>query len=232
MKPIKHNNNQNQEQMKKLILTSLFLAFLTSCSSPLNKKYSDENLEQDATEIKESGKLEDGDAELLAGWIMKSKLQGTSLEDKTYKEILDEAKKFKNEQEELALKAKKEAEEKKKIMQESVVISIYDKGFEQADYESYNSFNYVIKNNSKKDIKAFKFSFNIYDALGDEIGDGYSVSSTDETVKSGDEYKTTIYFDFNQFIDEDIELKNSKFSDLVIDVRPEKIVYTDGSILE
>jgi hypothetical protein len=218
--------------MKKTILLLAMISLIVACSSPLDKKYSDETMEADAKEIKESGDLDSEDAKLIAGWIMKSKFQGKDLTDKTYREILEEAKDFKTEQEELAKKAKMEAEAKKKKMQEAIVVSLFDKGFAKADYEDYNSFSYVLKNKSEKDIKAFKFSFDIYDALGDELGDGYQVSSTDNTVKAGEEFKTTIYYDYNQFTNDDIKIKNAKFEDLTFDIRVHKIVYTDGTILE
>lgn len=218
--------------MRKTILLLALLLVLVSCTSPLDKKYSNETLETDAKEIKESGDLEDDDAELLAGWIMKSKLQGKNLSDKTYREIIDEAKIFKTEQEELAAKAKKETEDKKNKMQEAIVVSLFDKGFAKADYQDYNSFSYILKNKSSKDIKAFKFSFNIYDALGDELGDGYSISSTDKTVPAGEEFKTTIYYNYNQFTNDDIKIKNAKFEDLTFDIQVQKIVYTDGTTLE
>jgi len=218
--------------MKKTVLLFTAITILFSCSSPLDRKYSEENLQKDAKEIKESGKLKSEDLELLAGWIMKSKFQGNDLSDKTYNEIINEAKSFKKEQEELASKAKKEAEIKKKRMQETMIISIFDKGFTKSDWETYNSFSYVVKNKSNKDIKAFKFSFKIYDVLGDEIGDGYRVSSTDKIIKANEESKKTIYYDFNQFMNKDIIIKNAKFKDLSFDIKVDKIVFTDNSVLE
>jgi hypothetical protein len=218
--------------MKNTFLLLTVVLTLLSCSSPLDKNYNDDTLKEDAQEIKESGDLEENDAELIAGWIMKSKLTGQDLSDKTYREILEEAKSFKNEQVELAQKAKEDAAAKKKQMEEATVVSLFDKGFAEGDFESYNTFSYILKNKSRKDIKAFKFSFDIYDALGDELGTGYGVSSTENIVKAGEEFQKTIYYDFNRFTNDDIKIKNAKFKDLIFDVKVQKIVYTDGSILE
>ncbi len=218
--------------MKNTFLLLAVAVLFFSCSSPLDKKYSDENLKQDATKIKEEGELVEEDSKLLGSWILKSKLQGEKLSDMTYREILNQAKNFRQEQEELAEKAKKEAEARNKKMQNAIVVSIFNKGFVSADYQSYNYFDYAVKNKSNKDIQAFKFNFNIYDALGDEISDGYQVSSTDSIIKANEEFKTRIFYNYNQFMDDDIKIKNAKFDAFIFNIRINKIVYTDGSTLE
>ena len=60
--------------MIKKITLFLFTVALISCSNPLDKKYSEATLKQDAKELKESNKMSDEDLQLLAGWILKSKL--------------------------------------------------------------------------------------------------------------------------------------------------------------
>ncbi len=119
--------------MRKVILIFGSLLIILSCSSELDKKYSDDTFLLDAKEIKNSGNLNKEDIELLGKWIIKSKFRGDDLSQKTYGEILDEAKKVKKEK-------------------EAVVVSIFDKGFAKADYESYNSFSYIIKNKTGKSL--------------------------------------------------------------------------------
>jgi len=218
--------------MKKLTTYAVLAIMLAACSSPLDKPYSQDTFEEDAKAIKEAGALDDEDAKLLAGWIMKSALSGESLDGKTYNEIITEAKDFKAEQEALAEKARAEAEERKNRMKNAAVISIYEKGFTKLDYEDYNWFEYIIKNKSDKDIKAFKFSFDVYNTLGDKIGNGYQVSETKNQVAGNGEFSTKIYYDYNQFKNDDNIIKNAGIDELTFDIELIKVVYTDGTVLE
>ncbi|MDM1042148.1 MULTISPECIES: hypothetical protein [Empedobacter] len=218
--------------MIKKITFFLFVALLVSCSNPLDKKYSETTLEQDAKAIKESKKLSDEDLQLLAGWIVKAKLTGESLESKTYDDILNEAKNYKLEQEKLKIEAEKAEAEKAKKMTDAITVSITGKGFIEADFQSYNTYKYAIKNKSSKTIDAVKFNFTILNKLGDEIGDGYELSLTDDKIAPNQVYINEAFFDYNQFMDQDIKIKNSKFEDLKFVIKVVKIVYTDGTTLE
>ncbi|WP_452598785.1 hypothetical protein, partial [Pontimicrobium sp. MEBiC01747] len=116
--------------MKKTLLIFLVSILTFSCSTPLDKKYSEETFETDAKEIKESGKLSEEDALIMVGWIMRSKLKGEHLEGKTYNEIIKEAKDYKKEQELLTKKVKLEEEEKRQRLSSALTVAMYDKGFE------------------------------------------------------------------------------------------------------
>jgi uncharacterized lipoprotein YmbA len=59
--------------MKK-ILSIVSLVILASCSSPLEKTYSEDGLEKDAPELKEA--LDSNDLQLLMGSIFRLTLQG------------------------------------------------------------------------------------------------------------------------------------------------------------
>ncbi len=219
--------------MKKIFtfMMVLFALLLVSCSSPLDRKYNKETLDDDVKAMRESG-VADDDMMAIGGWVMKSAIDNTNLDGKTYRDILKDAKDYSKKQKELEEKARKEAELLQKKMKEAAVISIYKKDFVAADYESYNVFSYVVKNTGDKDIKAFKAEFTITNVLGDEIGDGYRFDCTDHTVKVGEEYKTDVYFEYNRFINSTIEIKETPFKDLNFDIKITKIVYTDGSVLE
>ena len=115
--------------MKKTLLIFLVTILSFSCSTPLDKKYSEETFETDVKEIKESKKLSDEDALIMAGWIMRSKFKGENLEDKTYNEIIKEAKDYKKEQKLLAEKAKLEEEEKRQRLGLALTVAMYDKGY-------------------------------------------------------------------------------------------------------
>jgi hypothetical protein len=216
--------------MKKISLTLLIAFVLLACSSPLNKKYSDETFEADAKEIKESGKLSDEDALIMAGWILKSKLTGEKLDGKTYAEIIDEAKDYKSEQEALAEKAKLEEEEKRQRLSSALTVAMYDKGYEEYDYQDYLTYSLAFNNKTAKDIRAFKGSISIQDLFNTEIK---SINLTiDDPIKAGETFKGTYTTEYNQFKDEDSRLKNKDMDDLKIVWTPEKIIFTDGTTME
>ena len=97
---------------------------------------------------------------------------------------------------------------------------------------TFNVFEYAIKNKSQKTIDAVKFKFRIFNKLGDEIGDGYNVSVTKDKIAPDKIYTDEAGFDFNQFKNEDLTIKNSKFEDIKFVVDVEKVVYTDQSVLQ
>ena len=215
-----------------IVLIALLSVIALSCSGPLDKEFNEDTVAEDTKEITESGDVSKEEVETLAMWIFSQKLQDKSLEGKTYGDLLTEAKAYKAEQEAIAAKAKAEADAKAKKLREAAVVSIYDKEFHEGEWQAMYGFNYVIKNKAAKDIDALKFTFNIYDKLGDKIGTGYSVSITKEEIPAGEEYKSAAYWDYNQFSNDDSKIKNAEMKDLVFDIALEKIVYTDGSTLE
>lgn len=227
---------------KMLFVFSAFICF--SCSGPVNKEYSDETVAEDLKAIVDSEDLTSDEMSTLGGWILgASFVEGRELKGKTYSDILNEAQVYKIEQEALALKAEKERKSleakaraelkaRKEKFRKAATVSIFDKGFHKNDWESAVSFSYAIQNKSKKDIEALKFSFSIYDKLGDPIGENYSISVTDEPIPVGSKFKDVGYWDYNQFIDENVRIKNTDYEDMVFEIQLEKIVYTDGTVLD
>ncbi|KAB1231648.1 hypothetical protein [Chryseobacterium viscerum] len=222
--------------MKKIVIVAS-LIFLTACSNPTSKKYNEATITEDLKEIGESKKWNEKEAGLFAGWLIRAKLKGESLENKTYQNILDEAKKFKAEEDALAEKAKKEAEERKQKMKNAVTVTIFAKeyvpsNFDAGRLEDYNLFKYALQNKSSKEIKAAKISFKIFNALGEQIGDSYSMDFTDDRIAANTTFKGDAAFDYNQFSNDDKKIASAKFEDLIFDFDVQKVVYTDGSVLE
>ncbi|MGL6125797.1 hypothetical protein [Chryseobacterium artocarpi] len=83
--------------MKKILILCSFVA-LASCSNPTDKKYNEATMAEDLQAIVQSKKWNEQDAGLFAAWLIRSKLKGESLENKTYQGILEEAKKYKAEE--------------------------------------------------------------------------------------------------------------------------------------
>lgn len=213
------------------------LLVLASCSNPADRKYNETTMSEDLKDIAESKDWNESDAGLFAGWLMRAKFKGESLDSKTYQDILDEAKKYKAEEDALAEKAKKDAEVRKQKMKNAITVTIFGKDFIKSDWEKgvtddYNVFDYAIENKSGKEIKAAKIKFKIYNSLGDQLGDDFVMDFTDDRIAAGARYQNQAGFSYNQFKDDDTKIASAKFEDLMFDFDVEKIVYSDGSVLE
>jgi len=130
----------------------LFISLIISCSSPLDKKFSEETAENDISAIKEE--IDSTEIMLLAGNMIRLKFQNKKLENMTYQEILDDGKKWKAEQEKIELeqrklaeKAKRKEELKSRKLSESILVSCFEKSFIKYDYQEYITYKFVIKTN-------------------------------------------------------------------------------------
>lgn len=221
--------------MKRFIMGAAIMA-LMSCSNPADKKYNEKTMAEDLKEIAESKKWNEQDAMLFAGWMIRAGLKGENLESKSYQEILDEAKKYKAEEEALAEKMKKEAAARKQKMKNAITVAILSKEFIERDWDNYtndyNVFNYVIENKSKKEIKAAEIEFKIYNSLGKQLGEQYVIEFTDDRIAPGAKSQHNSGFVHNQYVDDDVKIASAKFEDLLFDFDIKKIVYSDGSVLE
>lgn len=221
--------------MKKQLLLIGITAFLFSCSSPMDKKFNEETAKEDIAAIK--SKLDSTDLQLLAGSMIRLKFQDKKLEEMTYAEILENGKKWKAEQEKveaeqkaLAEKAAKEEAERKKRLNEAVMVSCYEKGFTKYDYEDYITYKFVIKNKSEKQIRAVKGGITFTNLFDDKISSLNFVY--DQPIEAGKEVTWNATTDYNQFKDEDQALKNKELKDLKVIWKPEKIIFENGTTLE
>jgi hypothetical protein len=221
--------------MKKTLLFISLIGLLWSCSSPLDRKFSEETSEKDIKEIK--SELDSTELMLLAGSMIRLQMTGEKLEEMTYREILDNGKEWKAEQEKieaeqkaLAEKAKKEEEARIKKLTESVLVSCYSKSFAEYDYQEYITYKFVIQNKSDKGIRAVKGSISFTNLFDDEIK---SLSFVyDQPIAAGKEVTWNAQTDYNQFMDDDVALKNKDLKDLKVVWKPEKVIFEDGTTLE
>jgi hypothetical protein len=221
--------------MKKIILVLGLITLLISCSSPMDKKYNEETAAEDLVAIK--SELDSTEMKLLASSMFRLKLQDKKLEGMTYAEILEEGKEWKAKQERkeaeqkaLAEKAAKEEAERLKKLTEAVVVSCFEKGFTEYNYEDYITYKFVIKNKSDKDIRAVKGGITFTNLFDEEISSLNFVY--DQPIEAGTEVKWNAQTDYNQFKDEDKNLRNKDLKDLKVVWKPEKIIFDDGTTLE
>ena len=222
--------------MKKLhYLAMALLLAMVSCSNVLNKQFNEDTVKEDFEEISKT--IDSNDLKLLMGSVFRLKFKKTDLSTMTYGEIMADGKKWKAEKEKEAAEekalaeeaARKEAERVKKLS-ETVVVTVFEKGFEKANYKSYISMTFAIKNKTDKTIRALKGSVifsNLFDEKIKEVNVVY-----DQPVSGKSVVNWEAYIKYNQFKDEDVSLKNKLLKDLKVSWVPEKVIFEDGTTLE
>ncbi|WP_290795797.1 hypothetical protein [Flavihumibacter sp. UBA7668] len=168
---------------------------------------------------------------------MRARMLGDKLDNKTYQEILDNAKalraKAEKEQAEakvLAEKAALEKEQQRQLFAKVLTVALYDKGYYKGDWEAYLTYEVAFENKSEKDIRAIKGSMLITDLFDTKIKEINIVE--DDRIPAGKILKKSYSTDYNQFMDEDTRLRSKDLKDIKAIWTPEKIIFSDGSILE
>lgn len=213
-----------------LIIAGLFV--FVSCSSPLDKPYKKETLQEDMMLIKK--KVSEEDFALLTGQIMLKTMSEDEMLGMTYGDLLEEGKKIqeellKEEEEEkrLAEEARKEEEERVKRLEKTLSVNLVDKGYTEVNYSDYITMKFTFNNKSSKNIRAFSGKVVIYDLFDEEItsvGIAY-----DDPVPAKSKVNWDAQTDYNQFLDSDKKFKNKDLEDLKIKWVPEKIIFEDGT---
>tara|TARA_B110000879_G_scaffold190935_1_gene255669 strand:+ start:74 stop:739 length:666 start_codon:yes stop_codon:yes gene_type:complete len=221
--------------MKKLLLLVGMTAVLFSCSTPMEKKYNEKTALKDIQLIKAA--IDSTEFNLLAGSVFRLKLKDKKLEEMTYAEILEDGKKWKAEQEKieaeqkaLAEKAAKDEAERIKKLTESVIVSCFEKGYSEVDYQDYITYKFVILNKSEKAIRAVKGGITFTNLFDEKIK---SLSFVyDKPIEAGEQVNWDATTEYNQFMSGDKTLKNKDLKDLKVVWNPEKIIFEDGTTLE
>ncbi len=221
--------------MKKQILAIALAALLASCSSPMDRKYNQATAEVDLKEVAEE--LDTTDMMLLASSLLRLPFEGRSIEGMTYREMLADAKKWQanqdkveQEQKALAEKAAKVEAERVARLQQSVMVTCFNKGYHEGDYQDYITYGFVIHNKSDKAMRAVKGSITFTNLFDEEIKTLDFVY--DQPIEAGGQTNWDATTEFNQFMDEDQAMLQKELKDLRVVWSPEKVIFTDGSILE
>ncbi len=122
--------------------------------------------------------------------------------------------------------------EQAKIELQKVTLEITDKGFHQADYMSGSyqdqiTMSLKFTNNTDKEIRGVEGALTFYDIFDNEIS-AKSISYDKEIpAKESKVWESGI--DYNQFMDEDVKLKNTELKNLKYKWNVSTIVYVDGN---
>lgn len=212
---------------KRIIILGISLMsviLISSCSSPMDKKFNEATFRKDISEV--INELDSSDARILTTSMIRLKFDDENVDNMTYWDILEQGKKLKLRKELLA----KEKATKESLMLGMVNIICLTKGFEAHNSNEYITYKFNIKNNSNKNIRAIKgmISFtNLFDEPITSLDVIYDISINANT--NIDWKASSVY---NDTLNEDILLETKKLDDLKIVWKPSKIIYEDGTILE
>lgn len=131
-------------------------------------------------------------------------------------------------------KKKKDEEEKQKYekLRGIIAIEIVEKTFSPSDFmKGIYDDNILIKfkftNNSDKNIKGFQGEVRFLDMFNNEISS--NPLKYQEGVKSGETKEYLASKSYNQFMNDDKQLKNTELSNIKIEWLPNTIIYEDGT---
>lgn len=115
-------------------------------------------------------------------------------------------------------------------LSKKVSMEITKKAFTERGYQEFNEFTLKLTNNTEKDITGVKGTITFMDLFGDTI-DGANLSY-DEGIKVGESKLYLAGIDYNQFIDESIELRQIDLENLKYEWEVNTIIYADGTTEE
>lgn len=221
--------------MKKHLLLFGITVLLFSCTAPMQKKFNEETVKEDMEAIRKQ--LDSTELKLLSGTMFRLKIQDQKLEQMTYSEMLEDGKKWKAEkdkieaeQKALAEKALKEEAARIKKLTEAVIVSCFEKGYTEVDYQDYITYKFVIQNKSEKKIRAVKGEITFTNLFDEKIKSLNFVY--DQPIKAGKQVNWNATTDYNQFMDGAKTLKSKDLKDLKVVWEPEKVIFEDGTFLE
>ncbi|NTW15333.1 MAG: DUF2939 domain-containing protein [Candidatus Moranbacteria bacterium] len=147
-----------------------------------------------------------------------------------------DAKKVAEEQEQRAAeqaKAEAEAERKKfDVLRAVISLDVTEKTFIPSDiyrgtYQDFIGMSLKITNHSDKAVRGFQGKLKFMDMFDNEIST--NPIKYEQAIKADESVNYSVTKDYNQFIDEDNQLKNTELSSLKYEWMPDTIIYEDGT---
>lgn len=222
--------------MKKLILIMGMTALMFSCSSPLDMKVNKDTMKEDMVQVRSV--IDSTELNLIFGSMVRSELHLTKdMEEMTYRELLENGKDWKAKQDKVEAEQKVLADEavadeaiRVEKLSNAVMVSCFEKGYTEHNYKNYITYKFAINNKSNKTIRAFKGNIAFNNIFGDNIK---TISIMyDQPIERGETVNWAATTDYNQFMDDDIELNNKELKDLKVVWSPSQIMFEDGTTLE
>lgn len=123
-----------------------------------------------------------------------------------------------------------EREKNQEELRGALSVTLYDKGFKKIDYSEAITFKFAYENHTDKDIRGFKGNIVFVDLFGDKIMT--MAFKEDEVVRARSKrQQTSLYLDYNQFIDRHQTLATTPIESLRARWEPTQILFADGTSL-
>jgi hypothetical protein len=209
-----------------------------------SREITDENKAKIFDEIKQSKDLTVEEVGLLQAYVLRKGL-GDALSGKTPElpvgmtigQMIDDQRTWaadqrkRDEEEKLRVaRARAEEDAQRKKLLDAVAVTVFDKGFQDADYQEYVTIRVMYENKSGKDIRGFKGALQFNDLFGAEILP-FTISE-DESLKAGETKRQGWTLKYNQFIDRHVKLRNTALDNMKVEWKPQIILFSDGTSLE
>lgn len=227
--------------MYKKVLVFIFFLLLTACSNVKETMYSSETKDI----VSKTNDLTKEEKDLFQSAVTFAKDNDVDLDGKEVsKIILDEKKRLEDEKKRLEEERKKEEEKKKELqrkkeeekqkLKDAIQITFYNKSVIPANSDAWQfsdviTFDFTFKNMTNKDIKGFKGLAIFNDLFGDNIKK--IKVSYDEVINAETEVDWQGAIEINEFMDNDIKLRDIEFDNLQFDFDMDTIIFSDGTTL-
>jgi len=110
---------------------------------------------------------------------------------------------------------------------QKVGLEITAKDFKQIDYRDYITMTFKFINNTDKDIKGVEGTITFYDIFDNKISEtglGY-----DEGIPANESSVWKSGMNYNEFMEENVKLKNTELENLKYKWEVKTIIYSDGT---
>jgi hypothetical protein len=227
------------------ILLILVATAVSACGSKVkNQRITAENKDKVFDQIKTTKDLTIEEVGLLQGYIMRKGIgdafAGKTPElpvGKTIGEIIDEQKKWiadekvrQEDEKQRVARAKAAEEQQRKRLLDAITVTVFEKGFQHADYQDYVTIRVMYENKSGKDVRGFKGSIQFNDLFGAEIMP-FNISE-DQPLVAGETKRQGWTLKYNQFIDKHVKLRNTELENMKVEWKPQIILFADGTSME
>lgn len=221
----------------------LMLLLLTACGVPVKEELYSESLSED---ISSTNELTQEEKKLYSTAVEYANSQNTDLSSKTVGLIITDEKERqrkiqeeeKKKEEELRRKqeeAEREKQEKTKLLDESVKVDLIKKSVTYEDIDKW-IFSDIVKmtlnfeNTSKRSVKGFQGVITFKDMFGNKIKSLNLKYDEQLLADSSTTYDGS--FEVNQFMDEDIELRDTPIDKIKVEFEMDQIIFDDGTTIK
>lgn len=212
--------------MKQLLLLIISPLYLISCQNPLEKKYNEESLFEDAIDIIESGKLKQNELTLLGSYIVEAKLRGINLINFTYSQIQKKSMENLLTHNEPSVNQFEKREELDNFLKDETDNLVYSKSKDN----KFIIIELFFENKTDKIIISEIGSLGVPDL---SLNDVKGLSALfNNGIKSGVKKKATIKILCNPFDMALVSMKKERIKEIKFRWLPEKIIFEDGTKIE